>query len=70
MKYGNGDMRLMAIGEMGAAVIGPVAAANVVLLMEDYPIPLIIAGAIVVWVASTLMALAIVHHGYDAKDRI
>ena len=57
----------MAVGEIGAVVLGLIFAIGAVLFFSDLATPVKIAVFVAGWYSATKCALWIVHLGYDGK---
>jgi uncharacterized membrane protein len=60
-------MKAMAIGEVAAFLIGPVAAIGAALALGDRGFALKAAGFLLAWYFATSIALRFVHWGYSPK---
>lgn len=69
MNYSNRDMRLMALGEIGAFIIGITVALVAFFAFSDAFFPLRITGTLACWYFATKHGLRFIHWGYVPKKR-
>ena len=64
MSYSKRDMKMMAYGEYGAILLGPVAAAGAVLALDGHGYLFRFVGFLLAWYLATSIGLRFVHLGY------
>lgn len=62
-------MKAMALGEVAAFLLGPIAAVGVVLSISQIGFPLKACAFLLTWYLTTSVALRFVHWGYEPKKR-
>lgn len=64
VNYSERDMRMMALGEIGAFLLGPVVAVGAVLALDEYGFLWRLVAFLLAWHLATSAGLRIVHLGY------
>lgn len=67
MSYSQRDMKWMALGEIGAFVVGLAVAIFAVMFFSDLITPMKIAVFLAAWFQATKLGLWFIHLGYDPK---
>ena len=69
MNYSKQDMKMMAYGEYGAFLLGPVAAIGAVLALDERGVFLRLVAFLLCWYMATSIGLRVVHWGYAPGKR-
>ena len=65
MKYSDWDMKMMALGEIGADLMGILSAVGLWFYLEEVPVPVRVPVVLVALVVVVKIGLAFVHIGYS-----